>query len=207
MKLYFSPGACSLAPHIVLEEMGAKYDAVKVDLAKKTCEEGDFNKINPKGYVPALIMENGQLLTEDAVILQYLADLKPEAGLIPATGTLERYRFMETLHFISTELHKGFSPLFGAERMMQNPEGIEQFKNSTKSRLGTRFEMINHMLSEKPYIAGEKFTVADAYLFVILNWAQFMKVDTKPFPKMQAYYQTLLKRPSVQKAMTAEGLQ
>lgn len=207
MKLYFSPGACSLAPHIVLEEISAKYDTVKVDLAKKTTEDGrDYNKVNAKGYVPALIMDNGEMLTEDAVILQYLADLKPEAALIPKAGTIERYRLMETLHFISTELHKGFSPLFGADRMLKSQEGIAELKDFTKKKLAQRFEMINHMLSERPYITGDKFTIADAYLFVILRWSDKMKVDTSAFPKIQAYYQNLNQRPSVQKALAAEGL-
>jgi glutathione S-transferase len=206
MKLYFSPGACSLAPHIILEEMGVDYQTVKVDLAKKTTAEGDYTQVNPKGYVPALKMDNGQLLTEDAVILQYLADLKPELGLIPAAGGMERYRFVETLNFIATELHKGFSPLFGADRMVQNKEGVEQLKKFTIDRLGTRFKVVEGMLTQKPYIGGDKFSVADAYLFTILRWAKMMHVPTNAFPKLEAYYEKVAKRPSVEKVFSAEGL-
>lgn len=206
MKLYFSPGACSVAPHIILEEMGMTYETVKVDLANKTTTEGDYTKVNPKGYVPALVMDNGHLLTEDAVILQYLADLKPELGLIPPAGTMERYRLLETLHFIATELHKGFGPMFAAGRMVQTPEAVEQLKKFTKDRLATRFVLVDKILAEKPFIAGEKFTIADAYLFTILNWAQHHKIETTQWPHLESYFAKVAKRPSVEKVFTAEGL-
>lgn len=206
MKLYFSPGACSIAPHIVLEEMGTNYETVKVDLATKATPEGDYMKVNPKGYVPALVMNDGQLLTEDAVILQYLGDQKPELGLIPPAGSMERYRLIETLHFIATELHKGFGPLFSGDRMVQEKEGREQLKKFTKDRLASKFALVEKMLAGKPFIAGDKFTVADAYLFTVLRWAHALHLDTAQFPVSEAYYQKMLKRPSVEKVLTHEGL-
>lgn len=205
MKLYFSPGACSMAAHIVLEEIGAKYEAVKVDLAKKTTPEGDFNQINPKGYVPALKMDNGEVLTEDSVIMQYLADQKPEAGLIPKGG-MERYRLLETLHFVSTEIHKGFSPLWAADRIFQDKAAAEQMKKATIDRLHSRFNLVEKMLSEKPYLTGDKFTIADAYLFTVMNWSRVHNLSMSQWPKTEAFLKKVSERPSVQKVLKAEGL-
>lgn len=200
MKLYFAPGACSMAPHIVLREAVYRFDLEKVDLAKKQTESGEnYMDINPKGYVPALKLDDGEILTEVAVILQYLADQKPESGLAPKLGTKERYHLMEWLNFISSEIHKLFGSLF-------NPKIPVEWRENQLERLGQRFDYLAEELNGKLYLAGDPFSVADAYLFTILNWSALLKVDLKKWPRLQDYITQVATRPSVQEAMRAEGL-
>src|SRR5689334_24609312 len=165
MKLYYSPGACSYAPHIALYEAGLPFEAVKVDLRTHTLADGtDYHAINPKGYVPVLELDDGTRLTEAAVILQYIADRNP-GTLAPAFGSIERYRLMEWLNFIATELHKGFGPLW-------KPNTPAEYKTIVVEALGKRFDIVAPVLAAQPYLTGERFTIADAYLFTILNWAK-----------------------------------
>ncbi|MFL5344861.1 MAG: glutathione transferase GstA [Hyalangium sp.] len=199
MKLYFAPGACSLNPHILLRESGLKFDMVKVDLrAHKTATGADYYSINPKGYVPALELDNGQLLTENPAIAQYIADQKPDKKLAPANGTLERYRLQEWLGFIGTELHKTFGALF-------NPDLPEADKKAVHDRLGKRFEFVAKNLEGKQYLMGDQFTAADSYLFVMLQWAQSLKVDTSRFPILKSYHERITARPAVKAALDAEN--
>jgi len=200
MKLYYAPGACSLAPHIVAREAGLPVTLVKVDLSKHLTETGeDFRAINPKGYVPAIALTDGSLLTEAAAIIQYLADRQPEAGLAPVNGTTERYRLIEWLTFISSEIHKGFGPLW-------NPATPETVKAATKERLAARFAYLDATLAKQPFLTGETFTIADAYLFTVVNWTNFHGIDLSPFPNLQAFQARIAGRPAVQQALEAEGL-
>jgi len=200
MKLYFAPGACSLAPHILLNEAGYKYDTEKVDLAThKTAGGGDFYAANPKGYVPALTLDDGQLLTEVQVILQYIADHKPQANLLPKPGTIERYRALEWLNFIATELHKGFSPLF-------RPTTPEDFKTAVRQTLAKKLELLDKHLAGKQFILGNAFSAVDAYAFTILRWAHFTKVDLAPYANINAYTARVLERPQVKATMEQEGI-
>jgi len=200
MKLYYSPAACSLAPHIVLQELGLPYSALKVDTKAKTFEGGaDYSRINSKGYVPAIELDDGQVLTEAAVILQYLADRKPEAGLAPAAGTTERYRFQEVLNHIATELHKGFGPLW-------KPDSTEDEKERTRARLGVRLDWLAKQMQEHTFVAGDHFTVADAYLFTILNWGHWTAVDMAKWPVLKDYVARIAARPKVREALRVEGL-
>ena len=200
MKLYFSPGACSLSPHIALREAGMKFDLEKVDLKAKKTESGeDYTAVNPKGYVPALKLDDGGVLTEAGVIVQYVADKKPEAKLAPASGTPERYRLQEWLNFISTEVHKGTSPLF-------NPATPDAYKQMATEKLGQRYDYIAKKLAKSPYLMGEAFTIADGYMFTILNWANFVNIDLGKWPALQAYQARVAARPAVQAALKAEGL-
>jgi len=200
MKLYFYPGACSLAPHIVLREAGFSFDLEQVDLGTKLTAGGeDFSKINPKGYVPALKLDDGEVLTEVAVILQYLADHKPASGLEPGVGTMERYRVMEWLNFITSELHKGFSPLF-------NPAMPEEAKVLSRARLTDRLSWVDTQLEGKSYLMGDGFTVPDAYLFTVAGWGKYVGVDIAPMKNLSAYMARVAARPAVQAALKAEGL-
>ncbi|UVF18773.1 glutathione transferase GstA [Microvirga terrae] len=200
MKLYYYPGACSLAPHIVAREAGIPVSLEKVDLANRTTESGaNYATINPKGYVPALGLQDGSVLTEASAIVQYLADQQPDTTLVPAPGTVERYRLLEWLGFISTEIHKGFGPLW-------NPATPDAVKAATKERLAARFAYLDEALAKRPYLMGETFTIADAYLFTVVNWANFHNVDLSPFPHLQAFQARIAARPSVQQALEAEGL-
>lgn len=200
MKLYFSPGACSMSPHIVLHEAGLDFDTERVDLRKKLTAGGaDFTAINPKGYVPALALEDGSLLTEGPAIVQYLADLVPERRLAPPAGSIERYRLMEWLNFISTEVHKNFSPLF-------NPAASEDMKQTALAALEKRFRYMAGALEGRDYVLGETFSVADAYLFTVLNWTFPVKLDLAAWPVLQAYHARIGARASVQKVLRAEGL-
>ena len=200
MKLYYKAGACSLSPHIVLREAGLNFELESVDLAtKKTGSGGDYLSFNPKGYVPALLLDDGQLLTEGPAIVQYLADRAPEKQLAPAAGTMERYRLMEMLNFISTEMHKGFGALF-------NPKSPEEWKGVVKELLAKRIAVVAKQLEGRDYLMGAQFTVADAYLFTVLNWAGFVKVDLSPWPVIAAYMARVAARPAVQAALKAEGL-
>lgn len=199
MKLYFSPGACSLSPHIVLREGGFSFTTEKVDLKTGKFSGGDFTKINPKGYVPALELDNGEVLTEGAAIVQYLAEKKPEAKLLPAMGTMERARGLEWLVYIATELHKGFGPLW-------NPITPEEMKPKIKEMLGKRIDYVNAHLKGRDYLLGSQFSAADAYLFTVLSWADHLKMDTSAWANVQAFLERMKKRPKVQEALKAEGL-
>lgn len=200
MKLYYSPGACSLSPHIVAAEAGIKLQLDKVDLRVKTTAGGeDFLAINPKGYVPALVLDSGELLTEGAAIVQYIADQRPALGLAPAAGSLARYRLQEMLAYIGGELHKNYGPLF-------NPASSQQLRDEKVAALHTRYALIEKQLQGKSYLFGEQFTAADAYLFVVTRWAAKFKVDLSALPNLQAFQQRVLARPAVQTAMKEEGL-
>ncbi|MEO8804182.1 MAG: glutathione transferase GstA [Rudaea sp.] len=200
MKLYYSPGACSLSPHIVLRELGLPFDLVKVDLAAKTTADGeDFKTINPKGYVPALMTDGGKVLTEGPAIVQYLADRKPEAELAPANGGFERYRLQEWLNFISTEIHKSFSPLFNAA---MPDAGKEIYTNKLKQR----FAELNVVLVANDYLMGKQFTVADAYLYTILRWTRAFKIDLGEWPALAKYFARVDERPAVKAALEAESV-
>lgn len=200
MKLYFSPGACSLSPHIVAHELGLALSLVKVDGSKKLTADGiDFWTINPKGYVPAVELDDGQVLTEGTAIVQYLADLKPAAKLAPAAGSFERVRLQEMLGYINSELHKSFSPLF-------NPKTAAETRSEREEYLRKRYAFIEKQLDGKSYLFGEQFTVADAYLFTVTNWAGYIKLDLSAFPNLLAFQKRVAARPAVQAAMAAEGL-
>lgn len=200
MKLFYAPGACSMGPHIALREAGYKFDLEKVDIPKKKTEHGDdFWKINPKGYVPALQLDDGQVLTEASVILQYLADHKPESGLAPKFGTMERYRLMEWLNFVSAEIHKQIGALF-------NPQLTPEMKQVQLGVIGRRLTALEAMLDGRQHLMGDKFSVADAYLFNILNWTNIHKIDLGPWPKIKDYFARIGARPKVQETMKAEGL-
>jgi glutathione S-transferase len=199
MKLYYSPGACSLAPHIALVEAGVPFTAVKVDLGTHKLADGtDYYTINPKGYVPLLELEGGERLAEVAVILQYIADRKP-GTIAPAFGTMERYRLMEWLNFIATEVHKQFSPLW-------HPTTPDATKETQRAKLATRFDLVAKTLANRPYLTGETFTVADAYLFTVVNWAATLKIDLARWPALQQFQARVAARPKVREAMKAERL-
>jgi glutathione S-transferase len=200
MKLYYSPGACSLSPHIALLEAGLPFTAESVDIrAKKTASGADYLAINSKGAVPALQLDDGSVLTEGAAITQYIADLKPESGLAPRAGTLERYRLMEILNYIATDVHKGFGPLF-------NPKASSDWKASAVAALGAKFDWLSKHLEGQTYLLGEHFTVADGYLFTVLNWTAKVGIDLGKWPVLVAYQGRVAARPKVQAAMRAEGL-
>jgi glutathione S-transferase len=199
MKLYYAPGACSQAPHIALNEAGLPYELVKVDLVKHTLPDGsDFRAMNPKGYVPFVQLDDGTYLSEASVILQYIADRKP-GTLAPAFGTAARWKVMEWLAFISTEIHKGFGPLW-------NPQTPPEVRERAVQALASRFALVEKTLVSQPYLAGQDFTIADAYLFVVLNWSKLLKVDLAPWPALRAFQQRVAERPAVQKTLKAEGL-
>jgi glutathione S-transferase len=200
MKLYYSPGACSLSPHIVANEAGLAIDLEKVNLAEHKTESGqDYMAVNPKGYVPALRLDDGSVLTEGPAIVQYLADQKPASGLAPAAGTIDRYRLQEWLNFIGTELHKSFSPLF-------NKASSDDVKNTAKTSINKRLGYLNDQLASRQYLMGGNFTVADAYAFTIVNWTNFVGIDLKPYPNVGAYMGRVAARPKVQETLKAEGL-
>ncbi len=200
MKLYYSPGACSLSPHIIACEAGLPIDLVKVDLGSKRTEPGeDFLELNPNGYVPVLTLDDGNRLTEGPAIVQYLADLAPDKKLAPPAGTFERYQLQQWLNFISTEIHKSFSPLF-------KPDAPEAAKQFAISNLMSRLETTARHLSVHPYLLGQNFSVADAYLFVTLGWGQHVNVDIAQWPALSGYRDKISQRPAVQKAMKEEGL-
>ena len=196
----FLPGACSLSPHIVLLEAGLKFDKVKADTKSKIMDGGgDYRTVNPLGYVPALRLDDGTLLTEGPAIVQYIADKVPDKKLAPANGTLERTKLQSWLNFVSTELHKGFSPLF-------NPSMPEDAKKIFRERLATRFAFLDKHLAGNEYLMGKTFSVADAYLFVVSNWASRVDVDLSSYANVLAYRKRISARPAVQAALKAEGL-
>lgn len=198
MKLYFSPGACSLSPHIVLNELGLPFKAESVDLsAKKTKSGADFRQVNPKGQVPALEMDDGKVLTEGAAIVQYLADRKPEAKLAPAPGSADRYRLQEWLNYIAAEVHKGMGPMF-------NPKASEEWKGVVRENMSARFDFLSNALKGKDYLMGG-FTVADAYLYTILSWTGYAKMDLAKWPVLKAYFDRVGARPAVRATLEAEA--
>jgi glutathione S-transferase len=200
MKLFYTPGACSLSPHIVLRELGLPFESERVDLKTKRTETGaDYASVNPKGSVPALRLDSGDVLTEGPAVVQYLADLKPEADLAPKNGTLARYRLQEWLNFITTELHKGFGPLF-------NPATPEAYKTIVKDTLDKKFAYLDGHLAKGGFVLGESFTVADAYAFTVLSWASNFGIDLGHFSNLSAYLARVAARPKVREALEAEGL-
>ncbi len=200
MKLFLKPGACSLSPHIVLEELGLPYETEAVDLkTKRTASGQDFLAINPKGYVPALQLDGGELLTEGPAIVQYLADLAPEKELAPANGTLARYQLQSWLTFIGTELHRSCSPFF-------NPAAPQAMKDIARANLERRLAYAAQQLEGRDYLLGADFSVADAYLFTVLSWFRVVPVDLSAWPVLQAYQARVAARPAVQAALKAEGL-
>jgi glutathione S-transferase len=200
MRLYTMPGACSLAANIALREAGISFDLVKVSHhTHKTADGVALEEINSKGYVPALVLDNGELLTENAALLPYIADLKPSAQLAPPNGTLERYRLVEWLAFINSELHKAFSPLFA-------PNAPEDMKSYARGNLTKRLAWVSGRLGSKSYLVGERFTVADSYLFVVLSWSGHVAVDLGAWPNLKAFQERIAARPHVIEALTSEGL-
>ncbi|HYX34221.1 MAG TPA: glutathione transferase GstA [Oligoflexus sp.] len=199
MKLYHSQGACSLAPHIALQEVGAKFSLEPVNLKTKTWRDGDYTKVNPKGQVPALQLDSGDLLTECAVTLQYIADLKPEAQLLPKAGTTERWKALEALNFVATEVHKGFGPLW-------NPATPPEFKEVTKQTLGKKFDYLAQRVAGGKFMLGSQYSVVDSYLFTVLNWSPVQGIDLSKWPELAGYMERVRNRPAVQAALKAEGL-
>ncbi len=200
MKLYYTPGTCSLAPHIVLEETKTPFTAVKIDLRTKKANDGsDFLKVNPNGYVPALMLDDGTVLTEASVLVQYIADKAGATNLAPANGTVARYQLMSWLNFVATEVHKGFSPLF-------HPKMPAEGKAVATERLIDRIKFLDGHLAKSAYITGNSFTLPDAYLFTVLQWTYGLKIDLSPFPHIVAYLEKIRARPAVEAAMRAEGL-
>jgi glutathione S-transferase len=199
MKLYFSPGTCSLSPHIAFRETGQSFDLIQVDTkTKKTKAGDDFLAVNPKGMVPVLVLDNGEVLTEGPAIVQYIADKKP-GSLLPESGSAERYRVLEWLNYITSEIHKAFTPLF-------KPDTPEEYRTISKNNLATRFGYLDGKLAGKQFLTGNNFTVADAYLFTVVNWSKFQDIDVAQWPSLKAFMDRVAARPKVREAMQAEGL-
>ena len=200
MKLYYSPGACSLSPHIVANEAGIPLELAKVDVQSKTiAREGDYWHVNPKGYVPALELEDGQVLTEGPAIVQYLADRAPDSGLAPANGSFERVRLQELLNYLTSEIHKSYSPLF-------RPDVLPAVREERLAYLAKRYALVDKQLEGRRYLLGDRFTVADAYLFTLTRWARAVKLDLTGFPNLEAFQKRVGSRKAVLEAMRAEGL-
>ena len=200
MKLYYSAGACSLSPHIALEESGLKYEAISAPTKTKVLPDGsDYRKVNPLGYVPYLVLDDGTGLREGAAIVQYIADQVPDKQLAPPNGTVARYQLQSWLNFIGTEIHKNFGPLF-------NPAMPEEAKQISIGNLNNRLKWVDGELAGKSYLTGDGFTVADGYLFVVTNWAKPLGIDLSPYPNLLAFRERVAARPAVQRAMKAEGL-
>ncbi len=200
MKLYYSPGACSLSPHIVLREAGLAFTPVLASTKTHQLADGtDYYTINPKGYVPLLELDDGQRLSEGPAIVQYIADQVPAKKLVPAAGTMERYRAIEWLNFIGTELHKGFSPLF-------NPAMPDEAKALAKAKVSERLKWVDSQLEGRQYLMGDQFSVPDAYLFTVANWTKFVGIDISGLKNLGAFMARMAARPAVQEALKAEGL-
>jgi len=200
MKLYYLKGACSLATLISLHEIGVPHEAIEVDRATRRAADGkDYNQINPKGYVPALVLDNGEVLTENIAVLSYVAGLDKSGRLGPAPGTMAGYRLLEWLAYINSEVHKAFGPLF-------RPNSTEEVKTQARELVARRLGYIENRIGDAPFLMGENFTVADAYLFVVLSWRKRVNVDISAFPKLQAYYDRIHERPATRKAREDEGL-
>jgi glutathione S-transferase len=199
MKLYFSPGACSQAPHILLHELGLRHDPVQVDLRAKTVASGEsYLAINPKGSVPAVQLDNGEVLTENAVVLQYIADRSGSLEMLPSEGNFRRYRVLEWVNFITTELHKSFAPLF-------NPQSSEEVKQLFIAQIGKKFDFVEERLGDGPFLTGEELTIADPYLFVIAGWAEKM-IGLDRWPNLRAFRERMMQRPAVRSVLRLEGL-
>ena len=200
MKLYFSPAACSFSPHVALREAGLDFELVKVDLktGKIVANGSDFSRVNPKGYVPVLELDDGSVLTEGPAIVQYIADLKPASGLAPQVGTFERYRLQEWLGFINSEIHKGFSPLF-------NPATPDDYKTTIRANLAKRLAFVAGYLEQNDFLLGKQFSVADGYLYTVLNWGQWTGIDLSRWPSLVAFQERIGARESVQAARAAES--
>ena len=202
MKLFYVSGSCSLAPQILLQELGLKYEPVRVDPQNK----GDYPKINPKGSVPAIQLDNGEVLTEVAVILQYLYDQKPESGFFPKSGTWERYRAQEWLNFIATDLHKGFSPIFAADRWLPGkPEVAAELRATVTKNYHRPLGVMNDRLTKNAFVLGEQFSACDAYLFTVLSWSKNKNVDLTLFPALMGFFERMQSRPAVRKALEIEA--
>ena len=200
MKLFLKPGACSLSPHIALEEAGLSYETENVDLAsKKTASGGNFFEVNPKGYVPALLLDSGELLTEGPAIVQYIADQAPAKKLAPANGSLARYQFQGWLNFIATEIHKSCTPFF-------SPLAKDDWKGAARINLDRRLGLVNEHLADKPYLMGDEFSVADGYLVTTLSWMKYIGIDLATLPNLAAFQARSASRPAVPKALKAEWL-
>jgi len=200
MKLYYSPGACSLSPHIALLEAGLSFELIKTDLRAKTLPDGsDYRAVNPKGSVPALALDNGEVLTEGPALVQYIADQAPAKHIAPANGTMARYRLQEWLNFISTELHKGYSPLF-------RPNTPGEYRPIVLANLSDKYAIVDAHLATHNFVLGDQFSVADAYLFTVTNWAKAVKLDISGLSNLAAFMARVASRPAVQAALKAEGL-
>lgn len=200
MKLYYSPGACSLSPHIVARELGIPLELKKVDLgSKQVAGGGDFLALNPKGYVPVLELDDGEVLTEGPAIVQYLGDQKPDAGVVPKAGSMERYRLQEWLSYITSEIHKTYSPLF-------NPKTPPEVAEERRQYLRKRYQLLDQHLAGRPYLLGDAFSAADAYLFTVTQWAGYVKLDLADFANIAAFQERVAERPAVREALKAEGL-
>ena len=203
MKLFYATGTCSLSPHIVAEEAGIDLELERIDISRVPrlrADGTDYAAINPNLYVPALELDNGSVLTEGMAIVQYLADLKPESRLVPAAGSFERYQLMSWLTFVATELHKAYSPLF-------HPDYPKEMQDMARQKIVTRLAHVERQLADgRPYLMGDRFSIADAYLFTIAGWSSFAKIDLKPFPHLGSYMNRVAARPAVQRAMLDEGL-
>lgn len=206
MKLYYSQGACSLAPHIVLEELGIPYVAQQVVMDKGENERPEFLKLNPMGTVPVLELDNGEALTEGVAIQQYLADLKPELNLAPRNGTFERVRLQEALNYISTELHKGVGSLFGAQAFAKTPAALEDVKMAMIENAGKKLDLMDKKLGGKKWVLGDTYSVADAYLFTIFTWLPYVGMKQEKFPNLAAHSKRMMERPAVMRTMKQEEL-
>jgi glutathione S-transferase len=200
MKLYYFSGACSLASNIALREAGLKFELIKVDRRTRKAADGlDYNEVNPKGYVPALTLDDGEVLTENVAVLQYIADRNPASKLAPPAGTMERYRLVEWLAFISSEIHKNFSPLF-------RDDAPEETKQYLRKVLSARLDYLNRAIGNRPFLMGEQFTVADAYLFTVLGWSRHLNFDLGKWPQLQGHLERVGARPLVSEALKTERL-
>jgi len=200
MKLYYVPGVCSLAPHIALREAGLRFVLDRLDRETRITESGEnYANVNPKGHVPALRLDDGTVLTENAVILQYIADRVPESGLAPAAGSMERYRLMEWLNFIATDVHKQFSPMF-------NPKLPPEWRDNQLAVLSKKFDYLSTRLEKQNYLMGDRFTIADAYLFAVLRWGERFRIDPSPWPVLVRFRDNITERPAVTETLRAEGL-
>jgi glutathione S-transferase len=200
MKLYYFSGACSLASNIALREAGLPFELIKVDRRTRKAADGlDYNEVNPKGYVPALTLDDGEVLTENVAVLQYIADRNPASKLAPSAGTMERYRLVEWLAFISSEIHKNFSPLF-------RDDAPEETKQYLRKVLSARLDYLNRAIGNRPFLMGEQFTVADAYLFTVLGWSRHLNFDLGKWPQLQGHLERVGARPLVSEALKTERL-
>ncbi|MBA2404327.1 MAG: glutathione transferase GstA [Bdellovibrionales bacterium] len=206
MKLFYSSGSCSLAPHIVMAELNMMYELEAVNLKDKTSVSGDYRLINPKGAVPALRMENGEILTEGAIISQYLADQKNDGTMLGKFGTTERYRTLEWLNFVATEIHKNFSPLFGADRMFKTVDTQTEVRAAFKAVLNDKIKFVSEKLGNNDFLTGKQFTIADAYMFTCLNWSKHVGLDLSAYSNVNSFMNRVSERPAVMRAMKEQGM-